>query len=105
MQPVTPRTTVMEGAMRSSGLGLRSRGLDLFLDLPRDRVGQDLLDGDPRGLPGLRLHPGLGPVLDLLGPLRGHGDEPELAVYVPWQDQVRHQVMSPLWRGRYPGRP
>jgi len=35
---------------------------------------------------------GLGPVLDLLGPLRGHRDEAELAVHVLGKDQLRRRM-------------
>src|SRR5262245_41190734 len=92
MQPVTPRTT--RGMARPSALlGLRRV---LVLDLPGDGLGEDLLHRDPGRLPAPGLHPRLRPLLDLLGPLGGHGDEPELAVHVPRQDQMRHLVIRSL---------
>src|SRR5262249_57706423 len=81
MQPVTPRTTTGTARPASGRLcGRGGRGRLLVVDLPRDQVGQDLLDRDPGRLAGLHLDPRLGPVLELLGPLRGHGDEAELAL-------------------------
>src|SRR5262245_2218045 len=86
MQPVTPRTTTgMALPDRERLLLLLGR---LLLHFPGDGLGQGLLDRHPRGLPAPRVHPGLRPVLELLRPLGGHGDEPELAVDVLGEDEL-----------------
>src|SRR4029450_11639891 len=98
MQRVTPSTTT--GTELLLGLD-RDLGL-LFLELPRDRVGQHFLHGHPRGLAALRVHARLGAVLQLLGALRGDGDEPELAVPFAGQDPMRHRSSTPYLRGNVP---
>ena len=70
--------------------------LHVLAHLPGDGVGQHLLDGHAGGLAGLRLHPRLGPVLELLGALRGHGDEAELAVHVLGKNDLGCSCVSRL---------
>src|SRR5207247_8118816 len=89
MQPVTPSTT--------AGMELVSRRLPVVAHLPRDRPRHGLLDGHPGGLAAAGLHPRLRAVLELLRPLRGHGDEAELAVDFPGKDQMRHARLLSLF--------
>src|SRR2546427_10214198 len=89
MRAAAPSTTV--------GMGLGSRSLQVLADLPRDRPRHGLLDGHPGGLAAAGLHPRLRAVLELLRPLRGHGDEAELAVDFPGKDQMRHARLLSLF--------
>src|SRR5512139_2165057 len=88
MQPVTPRTTTGTALLR--GPLFRRRARDVLADLPRDGLGEGLLDRDAGGLAAAGVDPGLRPRLQLLGPLRGHRDEPELRIDALGEDHVAH---------------
>ena len=69
----------------------RSRALgagQLVEHLPRHGLGERLLDRDAGGLAAARLDAGLGARLQLLGALRGHRDEAELASPRPSEESA-----------------
>ena len=91
MQPVTPRTTRGQGLCQASSGSTGRRGRARPPSSPRRWRWPALPAMATRvGLRVARLHPRLGPVLDLLRALGGHGDEAELAVHVLGQSDVRH---------------
>src|SRR5574341_1998386 len=91
MQPVTPSTTT--GTSRLLPGAALHPVRELVEHLPRDRLGERLLDRDAGGLAAARLHARLGAGLQLLGALRRHRDEAELRIHVLGKDHLGHRVV------------